>query len=54
MKVITLHFYIMVTIMWNLRGPGDLLGMSLFPILCSCPVHHNSAALVVLTISGDQ
>jgi hypothetical protein len=33
--------------------PGDPLGMS-FPILCNYPVHHNPAALVVLTISGDQ
>jgi hypothetical protein len=31
--------------------PGDLLGVSLFRILCSCPVHHYPAAVVVLTIS---
>jgi len=27
--------------------------MSLFPI-CSCPVHHNPAVLVVLAISCEQ
>jgi hypothetical protein len=30
-----------------------IYGMSLFPILCSCPVRHDPAALV-LAISSDQ
>jgi len=33
---------------------GELLRVSLFPILCSCPVHHNPSAVVVLMIYGSQ
>jgi hypothetical protein len=54
MKVMTLFLYYGNNDVRNLRGPSDILGVSLFPILCSSLVHHNPVSLVVLTISGDQ
>jgi hypothetical protein len=31
-----------------------LLGISLLPVLCRCPTHHNLATLFILSMSGDQ
>jgi len=50
-KVMTPHYGKNAVL--NRRGPGDIQCLSLFPILCSCPVHHIPAALV-LSISIDQ
>jgi len=53
MKVMTPILHYGNNDVWHLHRTVDLWGMSLFSI-CSCPVHHNPHAIVVLVISGEQ